>query len=91
MTPIMGESREQKSSITAMAAHPPARCAPCSAQHPPICAACGKPLFVELDESEDLDADDTAMAGGESSDAPAARFCTVPDDVRLHCGCHFHW
>jgi len=47
---------------------------------------------MEIDDSGDLDANDTAMVGGESSSAPAARRRTIiPDDARLHCGCHFHW
>jgi hypothetical protein len=54
------------------------------------CVSCHDHLILEL-EPEDEDEEDVEM--GESSatgeHAPTAR--TVPDDVHLNCGCHFHW
>ncbi|OCL13582.1 hypothetical protein AOQ84DRAFT_332418 [Glonium stellatum] len=46
------------------------------------CVACQQPLVLEV-ELEDDD-EDVGMASGS---APQ----TVPDDVHLNCGCHFHW
>ena len=56
------------------------------------CAACHDPLVVEVefeDEDEDMETTETgesSAAGGSSSTKQ-----TVPDDVHLNCGCHFHW
>jgi len=54
------------------------------------CVSCHDPLIIELEPDEDEDED---IEMGESSatgeHASAAR--TVPDDVHLNCGCHFHW
>lgn len=58
------------------------------------CVACHQPLSVEIEfESDDEDID---MEGGSSSAAAgpstsASTKETVPDDVHLNCGCHFHW
>ncbi|KAF9733424.1 hypothetical protein PMIN06_007545 [Paraphaeosphaeria minitans] len=52
------------------------------------CVACQKPLEVEF-EPEDYEED--VQMGGSSGKAPAAAPDMVPDDVHLHCGCHFHW
>lgn len=41
-----------------------------------LCKACEEPLVLSLDPEEDAD-----VAGTE----------TVPDDLGLSCGCHFHW
>ncbi|KAF1963732.1 hypothetical protein CC80DRAFT_530517 [Byssothecium circinans] len=49
------------------------------------CVTCKMPLEVEIEPDEE----DVEM-GGSSSKAPAAPQ-TVPDDVQLSCGCHFHW
>ncbi|KAF2802052.1 uncharacterized protein BDZ99DRAFT_455170 [Mytilinidion resinicola] len=56
-----------------------------------ICEACKEPLVVEVDLSDD---DDDIEMGGSSSAAAAAGnggVKTVPDDIHLNCGCHFHW
>ncbi|RMD43358.1 hypothetical protein DV735_g1751, partial [Chaetothyriales sp. CBS 134920] len=45
-----------------------------------ICSSCTEPLYIEIDL--DSDAEDTK--------APAS-LETIPDDVQLSCGCHFHW
>lgn len=55
---------------------------------PPICAKCSKPLEVEVDAFDDED-EDVEMGGGSSEPAPTQQ--TVPDDVHLNCGHHFHW
>ncbi|KAF2101964.1 hypothetical protein NA57DRAFT_53904 [Rhizodiscina lignyota] len=47
-----------------------------------LCAACHKPLVVELVHEEDDD--DMEMEGSSSAK-------TVPDDCQLTCGDHFHW
>lgn len=52
------------------------------------CVACQKPLEVELEL--DSDSEDVQMSSS-SGKAPAAAPETVPDDVHLNCGCHFHW
>ena len=44
------------------------------------CAACDEPLLVLVES--DSEAEDSKNAA-----APE----TVPDDVELGCGCHFHW
>lgn len=46
------------------------------------CKICDDPLVIEVDR------DDEGEAGGSSS---AANEATVPDDLELQCGCHFHW
>lgn len=46
------------------------------------CKACQQPLVLELDP-EDFDEAASSAVGG----APT----TVPDDLELPCGCHFHW
>jgi cytochrome c551/c552 len=52
------------------------------------CVSCHQPLVlvVEPDEYEDVE-----MGGTSSGKAPAPEPKTVPDDVQLNCGCHFHW
>lgn len=44
------------------------------------CSACQEPLLVLID-SDSEDEDSKTASVGES----------VPDDVELPCGCHFHW
>ncbi|GAB7346620.1 hypothetical protein MBLNU459_g1758t1 [Dothideomycetes sp. NU459] len=51
-----------------------------------LCAHCQKPLTLDVDFSDD---DDNGASGAASSSA-AAGPQTVPDDVALSCGCHFH-
>lgn len=45
-----------------------------------ICVACNESLFVLVDS--DSEAEDSKVAATSES---------VPDDVELSCGCHFHW
>lgn len=57
------------------------------------CVSCDDPLVIEVefeDEDQDMDMD----VGESSATATAASSSgkqTVPDDVHLNCGCHFHW
>lgn len=55
-----------------------------------VCAKCSKPLEVEVDafDSDAEDEDVEMNQGGQSSEQPTE---TVPDDVHLSCGDHFHW
>lgn len=50
------------------------------------CAKCAQALEVELGPEDDSDASDIDMDGADANDTT-----TVPDDVHLPCGCHFHW
>lgn len=50
------------------------------------CAKCNEALEVEISPEDDSDASDM-----EIDEADATRAQTVPDDVHLPCGCHFHW
>lgn len=52
-----------------------------------VCVVCNNPLEVEIERDED-EYDNSASS---SSKAPAAEPETVPDDVQMNCGCHFHW
>lgn len=54
-----------------------------------VCAKCTKPLEIEVD-AFDSDDEDVEM-GGSSSSAAQQSSHTVPDDVLLPCGDHFHW
>ncbi|KAK2609350.1 hypothetical protein QQS21_002131 [Conoideocrella luteorostrata] len=42
-----------------------------------LCKACEEPLVIRLDDDAD--------------DASTEVAVTVPDDLELRCGCHFHW
>lgn len=53
------------------------------------CVACNKPLEVEIELEDEEDYE--IGASSSSGKAPAANPETVPDDVQLSCGCHFHW
>jgi hypothetical protein len=53
-----------------------------------VCVACNKPLEVEIEEDEDEQYEAGASSSGKG---PAAAPETVPDDVHMNCGCHFHW
>ncbi|CBY02369.1 hypothetical protein LEMA_P011560.1 [Plenodomus lingam JN3] len=56
------------------------------------CVVCQKPLVVEIDaDSDEEEYEQQPAAGTSSGKAPAAAPETVPDDVQLICGCHFHW
>ncbi|KAL6710465.1 hypothetical protein ACN47E_008513 [Coniothyrium glycines] len=52
-----------------------------------VCVSCNKPLEVEIEPEED----EYEQVGSSSGKGPAAAPETVPDDVHLTCGCHFHW
>ena len=48
------------------------------------CAACQEPLLVLLQsDSEDEEVSTSKNTAGDGD--------SVPDDVELTCGCHFHW
>ncbi|KAF7558500.1 hypothetical protein G7046_g5670 [Stylonectria norvegica] len=47
-----------------------------------LCKVCDEPLVLRLDPDEVVDAD---------TDAADDAVETVPDDLELRCGCHFHW
>ncbi|GME28983.1 uncharacterized protein LTHEOB_848 [Neofusicoccum parvum] len=51
------------------------------------CVACQNPLVIDVDYSDSDD--DVAMGGSSSAQQSASK--TVPDDVHLNCGCHYHW
>ncbi|RMZ92379.1 hypothetical protein DV736_g383, partial [Chaetothyriales sp. CBS 134916] len=44
------------------------------------CCSCNEPLYIEIDLDSDV----------EDSKAPVS-LETIPDDVQLICGCHYHW
>jgi len=44
------------------------------------CATCEEPLLVFVDS--DSEAEDSKNAATPE---------TIPDDIELTCGCHFHW
>ncbi|SCN91337.1 uncharacterized protein FFM5_04992 [Fusarium fujikuroi] len=48
-----------------------------------LCKACQETLVLRLDPEEDVD-DEAGAAGPSTSDS------SVPDDLELPCGCHFH-
>ena len=52
-----------------------------------VCATCQKPLTLDIHDQEDGEEDAEETEGSSS----AQRSETVPDDVQLQCGCHFHW
>ncbi|KAF2174193.1 hypothetical protein M409DRAFT_62309 [Zasmidium cellare ATCC 36951] len=61
-----------------------------------VCAKCEKPLEVHIEpdsDEEDDDGEDVPMSGGGPSEAQShqQQQTTVPDDVQLSCGDHFHW
>ncbi|KAJ9607299.1 hypothetical protein H2200_008372 [Cladophialophora chaetospira] len=45
-----------------------------------LCASCQEPLVIEIEPDSDV----------EDSKAPS-EVDSVPDDVELSCGCHYHW
>ncbi|KAF2083253.1 hypothetical protein K490DRAFT_60648 [Saccharata proteae CBS 121410] len=53
------------------------------------CVVCENPLVLEF--YDDSDDEDVQMGGSSSSAAAAAAPKTLPDDLHLNCGCHFHW
>ncbi|KAF2195856.1 hypothetical protein K469DRAFT_545859 [Zopfia rhizophila CBS 207.26] len=52
------------------------------------CVACKRPLVLELEPDEE---EYVNIGGPSSGKAPATEPETVPDDLHLNCGCHFHW
>ena len=48
------------------------------------CAKCDKPLEVEISPDDDEEMEMEASFPGDTTQ-------TFPDDVKLLCGCHFHW
>jgi hypothetical protein len=53
-----------------------------------VCVVCNKALEVEIEPDSDDEYENGASSSGK---ALAAAPETVPDDVQLQCGCHFHW
>jgi hypothetical protein len=51
-----------------------------------LCAKCQKPLTIDIEPDDD---DDNENDGDVEMDPAPTE--TVPDDVRLPCGDHFHW
>ena len=45
-----------------------------------LCSNCYEPLLIEVEPDSDV----------EETKAPA-QVQSVPDDVELSCGCHYHW
>ena len=54
------------------------------------CAACKEPLTVAVEPDSDDDGDNR-LERMTCSSSTAVIAETVPDDVELPCGCHFHW
>lgn len=50
------------------------------------CATCELPLVLEIESDGDDKMDSTSRGGASTTVAH-----TVPDDVQMSCGCHFHW
>lgn len=50
-----------------------------------VCVVCDEPLVLNIADSDD---DSDVEISGSSATARANQ---VPDDVHLHCGCHYHW
>jgi hypothetical protein len=48
----------------------------------PVCADCHESLFIEVELDSDVE---------DSNSKAPAQVQTVPDDVELSCGCHYHW
>jgi hypothetical protein len=47
-----------------------------------VCASCHEPLLLEIETDSDAEEQDAP-----SSSTPGS----IPDDVELRCGCHYHW
>lgn len=57
-----------------------------------LCVECKEPLTIEItDDHEDSDTEMGEGAASSSAAGPSTGITTVPDDVLLSCGCHFHW
>lgn len=44
------------------------------------CVSCQQPLLVEVDSDSDIEESKRGLTPD-----------TIPDDVEMECGCHFHW
>ncbi|KAL5628869.1 hypothetical protein BROUX41_002260 [Berkeleyomyces rouxiae] len=53
-----------------------------------LCRVCDNPLVIEVEADGD---DFQSGPGSSSSSAAAGPEESVPDDLTLSCGCHFHW
>lgn len=53
-----------------------------------VCVSCHQPLVLAIEPDED---EDVQMGASSSGKASVPEPETVPDDVQLNCGCHFHW
>ena len=57
-----------------------------------VCAKCQTPLTMSmLIDPSDSDSDVDMQPEASGSSAPSNPTNTIPDDVALQCGCHFHW
>jgi hypothetical protein len=54
------------------------------------CHLCGDPLLIRLDDGADSDGD-REHHENEQVEYDTAGHETIPDDLELPCGCHFHW
>ncbi|KAH8902399.1 hypothetical protein BR93DRAFT_962513 [Coniochaeta sp. PMI_546] len=54
------------------------------------CVACHDPLVMTVDPDSDSDSE-SGQPGPSSSAQASSSSETVPDDLHLPCGCHFHW
>ncbi|KAB5539354.1 hypothetical protein GE09DRAFT_315811 [Coniochaeta sp. 2T2.1] len=70
------------------------------ASSPLTCVACHDPLVMQVDPDSDNESDSGhdhshfhshAGASSSSSAQQQQREETVPDDLQLPCGCHYHW
>jgi hypothetical protein len=55
------------------------------------CAACKEPLIVAVEPHSGDDDDDSGEEPMTAANDTTVITETVPDDVELPCGCHFHW
>ena len=58
---------------------------------PPACAKCSKPLEVEVEVDAFDEEDEDVQMGDEAAGPSESHAHTVPNDVHLSCGDHFHW
>lgn len=54
-----------------------------------LCKACDEALVLRVDGSNADDDDQDGEGNGEGNGPSNAD--TVPDNLELRCGCHFHW
>ncbi|QDS78121.1 hypothetical protein FKW77_004341 [Venturia effusa] len=53
------------------------------------CVACELPLVLDIYDDENEE--DVQMGGSSAAGPSVSARNTVPDDLHLSCGCHFHW